>query len=51
MTAIIKSISNIAFIIIISFWLFYSVGIILIVCLGMSMMTAANDNVRFDVEE
>ena len=47
MTAIIKSISNIAFIIMISFWLFYSVGIILIVCLGMSMI--GNEDVGLEV--
>jgi hypothetical protein len=31
----------------ISFWLFYSVGIILIVCLGMSMI--GNDDVGLEV--
>jgi hypothetical protein len=30
-----------------SFWLFYSVGIILIVCLGMSMI--GNDDVGLEV--
>jgi hypothetical protein len=47
-TAVLKSISNIAFtIIIINFWFFYPVGINLIVRLRMSMID--NDDVGLEV--